>query len=260
MSFIVTRFPHGTFSWADIFSTDVSKSKVFLTDLFGWQSQDLPTEPGRPDYTMFSLDGKYVAGGSQTFDSSMPSFWSSYITVSNVDEIIEKVQHKGGKVIMPAMDVLDSGRMATIQDPLGAAVSVWEPKKHIGAGIVNIPGAMCWNELYVPDVEKAKEFYGQVFSWTFETDQTGYTTIKNNSRSNGGIFQLTKEMAQMPPMWIVYFTVNNMAESVKKVKELGGIVHMEKDIDVGKIAMIADPTGASFIIMQMSVTPEDWIE
>ncbi len=260
MSYIVKSYPHGTFSWADFFSTDIEKSTAFLTTLFGWTAQAMPTGEGKPDYTMFSLDGKYVAGGSQAFDPSLPSFWSSYVTVTAVEEIVSKVEQFGGKVLMPAMDVLDSRRMATIQDPLGAAVSIWEPKKHIGAGIINVAGAMCWNELYVPDLQKAKDFYGGIFGWTFETDEVGYTNIKNNGRLNGGIFTLTKEMAQMPPNWVVYFTVTNIAESVNKIKELDGVVHMVKDVSVGKIAMVADPTEASFMLIEMSMTPEEWIE
>lgn len=64
----------------------------------------------------------------------------------------------------------------------------------------------------------------------------------------------------MPSNWIVYFTVKNITESVNKVKELGGVVHMEKDISVGENAMVADPTGASFMLIEMSIKPEEWIE
>lgn len=261
MSYFVTKYPHGTFSWADFFSTDIEKSKKFLVGLFGWTYEDMPTGEGRPDYTMFSLDGKYVAGGSAAFDPKVPSFWSSYITVDNLDDTVKKAKSLGAKVTMPAMDVLDSGRMATIQDPTEAHVSLWQPKKHIGASIINTVGAMCWNELYTRDVGAAKKFFGNLFDWTFETDDTGYTTIKNNGRANGGIFKITEQMAQMPAMWMVYFTVVNLAESVGKVKELGGKVYMDqKDISVGKIATVADPTGAGMILIEMSVKPEEWVD
>jgi predicted enzyme related to lactoylglutathione lyase len=152
--------------------------------------------------------------------------------------------------------------MATISDPEGAAVSLWQPKKHIGAGIVNIPGAMSWNELYVKDVEKAKTFYGSLFGWTYDFDpKSGYTTIRNNGRSNGGIFKLTDEFLGVPPNWTVYFTVSNLDESLAKVKELGGEVGMgPKTIGVGKIAMISDPAKAHFMIMELSIPPSAWIE
>ena len=222
----------------------------------------MPTGEGRPDYTMFSLEGKYVAGGSPAFDPKMPSFWNNYISVDNVDEIVKKAESLGAKVTMAAMDVLDSGRMATIQDPTGANVSLWQPKKHIGASVVNTVGAMGWNELYTKDVEAAKKFYGDLFGWTYDVDaeNDGYVTIKNNGRMNGGIYKMTPEMEGMPPNWTVYFTVKNIDESVAKVKELEGEVHMQKDITVGKIAAVADPAGTNFMLIQMSMPPEEWKE
>jgi len=183
MNYTVTSCPTGTFSWADIASTDIKASKAFLEALLGWTSVDMPTGEGRPDYTMFYLDGKEVTGGSPTFMQQLPSFWSSFISVSNVDEAVAKAEKLGAKVVMPAMDVLDSGRMATIQDPTGATVSLWQPNTHIGAKVVNTVGAMCWNELYIKDAQKAHEFFGALFAWTFETDETGYITIMNQGRA-----------------------------------------------------------------------------
>ena len=48
-------------------------------------------------------------------------------------------------------DVMDVGRMAVIVDPAGAALCLWEPKRHIGASLVNTPGALTWNDLLTPD-------------------------------------------------------------------------------------------------------------
>lgn len=263
MPYTVTKYPHGTFSWADFFSTDIAASKKFYTQLFGWTSQDMPTGPSTPDYTMFSLDGHYTAGGSQAFDPKMPSFWSSYITVDNLDQVISQVEQLGGKVTMPPMDVLDSGRMATIQDPGGAQVSLWQAGKHPGAGIVNTIGAMSWNELYSADVEASKKFFSQLLGWTYEkpTDFGGdYTVIFNNGRKNGGIMQLTPEMQGMPASWVVYFTVKSVDETVAKIKQLGGQVWMTLDITLGKIAMVADTAGAGFMIIEMNVKPDEWEE
>ncbi len=262
MNYEVTKYPQGTFSWADFFSTDIDSSKKFLIAVFGWDAQDMPTAPGKPDYTMFSMNGKYVAGGSPAFDPKMGSFWQSYITVENLDEMVKKAEGLGAKILMPAMDVLDSGRMATIADPEGATVSLWQPNKHIGAGIVNIPGAMSWNELYVKDTEKAKDFYSKLFGWTYNTDESnGYITIRNNGRANGGIFKLTNEMQGVPPNWTVYFTVQNLDDTIAKVKEFGGQIGMgPKEIGVGKIAMVSDPANAHFMIMEMKVTPTPWNE
>lgn len=262
MSYHVSKYPHGTFSWADVASTNFSQTRTFLEKLFGWTSVDMPTGEGKPDYTMFYLDGIVVAGGAPTYLPEVPSFWMNYVSVDDVDEAVAKAELLGAKILMPAMDVFDSGRMANIQDPEGAVLGLWQPKSHIGAKIVNTVGAMSWNELYVANSENAKEFYGKLFDWTFLTDETGYTTIQNGERMNGGVFQMTAGMiSQMPPCWMPYFTVENLAKSVEKVKELNGRVYLEsKDVGPGRIATIADPTGAGMLLIEMSVDPEHWKE
>ena len=77
----------------------------------------------------------------------MPPAWNSYITVESADEAAARASELGGTVHAPAFDVLDVGRMAVVQDPQGAYFMVWEPKAHIGAALVNAPGALSWNEL-----------------------------------------------------------------------------------------------------------------
>lgn len=262
MSYIVTKYPEGTFAWADFFSTDMTASKEFFSGLFGWTSVDIPTGKDRPDYTIFSLDGHQVAGGGPTFMPKMPSFWSNYISVNDVDKYAKKIEELGGKVVMPPMDVLESGRMATFQDPTGANLSLWQPKSMIGASIVNTYGAMSWNELMTKDPQKAQEFYGKLFGWTFQVEEEmgGYVSIYNNGRANGGIFTLTDDMEGVPPCWMVYFSVENLEKSLAKVEELGGKVHMSKELPVGKLGMIADPTGLSFYIMEPVGKPEEWAE
>lgn len=83
MTYMVSKYPPSTFSWADVFSTDMPATSRFLTKLFGWKAKQLPTDRG-VDYTMFYLDGKEVAGGSpMPPEMGDQSFWSSYITVDS---------------------------------------------------------------------------------------------------------------------------------------------------------------------------------
>ena len=63
----------------------------------------------------------------------------------------------GGMVFMEPMDVLDVGRMGIFADPAGAVFGVWQPGTHAGAGVVNEPGTLCWNELITTDVDGAEE-------------------------------------------------------------------------------------------------------
>lgn len=261
MGYTVTKYPEGTFSWADMFSLDTEASKKFLVELMGWEAEDMPTGGG-PVYTMFTKDGHNVAAMSAMPEDGkgLPAHWNNYVTVDDLDKSCAKVKELGGEVFMPAMDVMDVGRMAGIKDPGGGMLMLWQAKKHIGAGLVNTVGAMGWNELYSNDVEASKKFFEGMFGWTYEEmGGDGYFVIKNKGRMNGGMMEITEEMKEVPAHWLPYFTIENLDESLKKVKELGGKVHKEIDNpQVGRFAIIADPSGAVFTIIQLNQPADEW--
>jgi predicted enzyme related to lactoylglutathione lyase len=265
MSYTVTKYPHGTFSWADAMSTDAEATKKFMVELMGWKAEDMPTDTEGVVYTMFSHEGHSVAGLGQMppHMEHVPSHWNSYITVDDLDAALQKVESAGGKVTMPKMKVMTAGKMAGIADPTGASFMLWEAGDTIGAGLVNTVGAMGWNELRTTDTAAAKKFYTTVFGWTYDSMDKEYDAIKNNGRMNGGIMPIAKDWGDVPPHWAVYFTVADIDQTVEKAKKLGGSVQGEV-IDagegIGRFAMITDPTGAQFVAIQLSDAPEHWEE
>src|SRR5436190_586583 len=76
-------------------------------------------------------------------------------------------------------------------DPAGAAIGIWQPNQHKGAGLVNEPGTYSWSELVTTDVAGAKQFYGAVFGWRAEDHggdgPGGYTEWKVGGQSVGGL-------------------------------------------------------------------------
>jgi predicted enzyme related to lactoylglutathione lyase len=262
--FKVTKYPHGTFSWADCNSTNSEKAKKFYMDLMDWEANDMPLGEGL-FYTMLTKDGETVTAVSPMMaemqQQGIPSHWSSYITVDDVDALVDKVAELGGKVMAPPFDVFDSGRMMVIQDPSGANVGLWQAQNHIGASLVNTPGAMGWNELLSNDRAKAMEFYKGLLGWEYQKDPNqDYYMILNNGRMNGGMMQITKEMGDMPSYWMVYFNVADIDAAVKKVEALGGTIHMRREAPgVGPFAIIGDPTGAVMTIIQLE-EPQPWTE
>jgi predicted enzyme related to lactoylglutathione lyase len=55
-----TSYPHGTFSWVDLGTTDPDAAKAFFSELFGWDYEDNPVGDGVV-YSMATLRGKHVA-------------------------------------------------------------------------------------------------------------------------------------------------------------------------------------------------------
>ncbi len=157
--------------------------------------------------------------------------------------------------MFPAMDVMSEGRMAMAQDPTGAAFGIWQPKNHIGAQLVNIPNTLVWNELQTQDNAAAKAFYTQVFDWGYAEDPTGYGMFKVGERIQAGMMQMDENWdASIPANWAVYFLVADLAASVAKAGELGGniLVPITQAGEMGQFAVVQDPQGGNFTIMQFS--------
>jgi predicted enzyme related to lactoylglutathione lyase len=249
-----TKYTPGTFSWADVSTTDQEAAKAFYTELFGWQTEDVPAGEGIV-YTMASVEGRPVAAISpqpqQQRDAGVPPMWNSYITVESADDALERAKNLGATVHAPAFDVFDAGRMGVIQDPQGAFFEVWEPKQHIGAHLVNGPGLLCWNELASPDPDGSAGFYTELFGWSVEPMEgmpMQYLVVKNrDGHTNGGIRAAAQ---QEPAHWLAYFGTDDLDAAVAKIGELGGGTLMEP-MDIGdgnRIAAAQDPQGAVFAL------------
>lgn len=120
------------------------------------------------------------------------------------------------------------------------------------------PGTFCWPELVAKDVDVAKGFYSKLFGWSYTDvpigDEKVYTMASLNGKEVGAMYQMWAEQEThgVPTHWASYVSVSDADESAKKVGELGGDVLMEPmDVfDAGRMAMIADPTGAVVSLWQ----------
>ena len=247
-----TSHPHGTFSWVDLSTDDHEGAKRFYGGLFGWENEDMPAGDDMT-YSMARLDGKDVAAVFKG-DGTLPVHWNSYVTVDDVDAMPEKVKAAGGNVMAEPFDVMESvGRMAVIQDPTGAFLNLWQAKDNIGARLVNVPGALTWNDLNTTDPEKAMAFYGEVFGWRFEkapTDATEYWVIFNGDRSNGGVRPIdNSQPGEVPAHWLPYFACSDVDDAKAKVEELGGRTFFgPMDVPQGSFVVVGDPQGGAFAL------------
>jgi len=249
----VTSHEQGTFSWAELATSDAKGAKGFYTSLFGWSFGDTPIGPGPEDvYTTLTIGGKGVAALHKLHPgqvaAGVPPNWMTYFTVTNVDETTKKVKAAGGTVLLEPFDVMDLGRMSVVQGPEGAAFSLWQAKKHIGQQLINQDNVPCWTELQTPDAAKSGKFLADVIGFTLKGDPSGnYTELQRGATSIGGIRPMGKEEG-IPPHWLVYFLVPDADASVKKAQSLGAKVLMPAmNIEkVGRFAVLADPQGAVF--------------
>jgi uncharacterized protein len=244
-----TEYAPGTPSWVDLGSPDAAASAAFYGALFGWTA-NMDPRPEAGGYGLFTLEGKNVAGLGPKMNPDMPTFWAMYVSVADADETLAKVTDAGGTVVMGPMDIFDAGRMGVIQDPLGTFVSVWQPKEHIGAELVNQAGTFAWTELSTTDVATSSAFYEDVFGWGLgrSTDTAAIFTVAGQVTCGAH-----KAGEGEYPAWSVWFAVDDCDKSAALVSELGGAVFMPpNDMDFGRGAVVADPQGAVFGIGTMA--------
>lgn len=244
-----TSHAPGTFSWADLSTSDPDGAKAFYTGLFGWDIEDNPIPEGGV-YTMLSKGGKHAAALYGAREGQPPA-WNSFVTVESADAAAAAAKQHGGAVEAEPFEVMDVGRMAVVQDPTGAYFSVWEPRASIGAERVNEPGALTHNQLDTSDPDRAQEFYAGVFGWRFEPVEGGdmpYWGIYNGDRANGGMMPLAAEDG-VPPHWLVYFGSDSVDDDAGRIGELGGTVIVPPmPIPGGRILVAQDPQGATFAL------------
>jgi len=254
----IAKHPPGAFCWIELTTTDLSAAKRFYGSLFGWTATDFPMGPN-DFYSIFQLEGRDAAAAytmrPEQRSQGVPPHWAIYVSVENADETANRAALLGGKVLAPAFDVYDMGRMAVVQDPTGAIFSVWQPKRHQGTGISGNAGTLCWADLSTPDPARAKEFYSSLFGWRItpgENDTSGYWHIMNGEDFIGGIPPTTYRDPKVPPHWLSYFLVSNCDATANKAKELGAQYHLAPMTleRVGRFAVLADPQGAVFAVFQ----------
>ena len=254
-----TSYAPGTFCWVDLSTSDPDAAKSFYGGLFDWEYDDREGAGGT--YSMALVGGEPVAAITaqqpQEAEQGVPPHFNNYVSVEDADATLARVQELGGSTLGDAFDVEGAGLIGVVIDPTGAMLFLWQPKEHIGAGRVNEPGCLTWNDLATTDAEAAARFYTELFGWGTERMEGpggAYTVVKVGERSNGGIREQSPDErnAGIPPNWLPYFAVESADAAVAKAEELGaGVLMGPMDLpNQNRIAALHDPQGAAFAVAE----------
>ena len=246
----------GVPSWVDLGTADLADAIRFYTSLFGWEAEVSGEEYG--GYTTFRLDGRATAGAGPLYGEGQPTAWSTYVATDDADEIAARVEAAGGKVLVAPFDVMFQGRMAAFLDPAGAPFSVWQAGTMRGADIFDVPGALTWSELITRDVQGSAAFYGAVFGWVAREslmDGIEYIVWEHEGRPIAGMQPMDGDEwpDDLPPHWMLYFAVSDCDDSAAYAQSLGGrILQPPTTLPIGRYAVVDDPQGGTFSILQAS--------
>lgn len=117
-------------------------------------------------------------------------------------------------------------------------------------------GEICWRELRTNNLDSATEFYSKLFGWDLEQSKVAqempYKEIILNGAAQGGIMPMDEHWVEVPAHWANYIAVESADDTAAKITENGGSIRVPPfdAPGVGRMAMVADPSGADFAIIQ----------
>jgi uncharacterized protein len=253
---VTTPYATGTPCWVDLTAKDQQVALAFYRDLLGWHGRPGPAEFG--GYAVCDLDGHAVAGiGRATKPKGVPerqTAWTSYLASTDAKATQDAIAAAGGTVLAPVADFGDLGRMLVAADPQGAVFGVWQAKEFSGAGVVNEPGTLIWNELHTGDVKAATVFYGEVFDIKVEPmegSDAAYWHLQVGGREVGGLTLLDNDAPDTAAHWLTYFAVDDIDSTVDALVRSGGtVLSPPTDMMAGRTSVVADPEGATFAMIK----------
>jgi len=117
------------------------------------------------------------------------------------------------------------------------------------------PGSFCWIELGTTNQNAAKQFYTSLFGWTVNDFPMGpaefYSMFQLDGRDVAAAYTLKPDIPA-PPHWMIYIASENADDTSDRAAKAGAkVIHPPFDVmDVGRMCVIQDPTGAVFAVWQ----------
>jgi len=240
--------------WVDLSTPDLAGAIHFYERLFGWHYTEQDTEIGL--YVTARVAAGPV-GGMMLQPPMRPSAWTVLVGAGHLEPVVATTRELGGSVLQTPVSMPGGARVAVIADPAGAALGLMEapaPELAMAWGDV---GAVCWVECLSRDPMVARRFYEQLLGWTSEEGTGGYVVFSRDGERVGGLMAMPSTVPERAPShWLVYFAVADVAVSCERAIASGGtVLAPAHDIDEGRFAILADPSGAVLAVFEGPPVP-----
>ncbi|KRE23029.1 VOC family protein [Agromyces sp. Soil535] len=254
--------------WVNLNSSDVARSAEFYETLLGWRieqaraGQDGPDREG-PDQEgclVAFLGEDRVAGISPKGPADRSTdWWGVYLRSEDAAATANAVRASGGRIAFGPDPVPELGSFGGAVGPGGALIGFWHGAvRRYGIQRLEAPGAPTWFELYTRDYDADVDFYVRAFGWQTrvmsDTEDFRYTVQVEASGDLAGIWDAASFMPDgVPSHWEVYFGASDVDDVSARAEALGGrVIEAPADSPYGRIATVADGTGAAFKVISVS--------
>jgi len=251
----------GKMVWAELITPDLARAEHFYAGLFGWTFRDMST--GDFHYAVAMQGGDRVAGLLQhpvrTGEKRQPA-WLTFLSVQDVDAATHAAVGHGGRIVREPRTYDSRGRQAILADPQGAVFAVIASYSGDPGDYLAPPGAWIWSSVLARDADTDAAFYQTVFGYdAFDIasdDGRDHVILSSDDYARASVNSLPADAVHRRPHWLNFVRVMDTAETATRAVALGGSVLVAPRLDRhgGRLAVIADPTGAPFGVMEWTDT------
>ena len=249
------RLP-GKFIWADLVTDDANAAMNFYGQVFNWNFKPYG------NYVIVGNDmhpmGGIIQKARPANNSKARPRWFPYMSVSNVGEAEAKVKNSGGKVLQATTTFPKRGAQAIFADPEGAVFGVMKSNSGDPQDYLAGSGDWVWIQLLSRNARDAGEFYRKLGGYTVtentQANRVNDYILVSKGYARATVRTLTSSHPDANPTWLLFVRVEDIAKTIERAKLYQGSVLIEPRPDLfdGKVAVLADPTGAIFGILQWS--------
>jgi uncharacterized protein len=247
----------GKVIWVDLVTPDLGRAKLFYAGLFGWTFRDVHT--GETEYSVALLDGRPVGGlihRPAPLGKTRQPAWLTFIAVPDVDVAKGIALEHGGKVLFEPHSYPQRGRQAVFADPQGAVFAVLASTSGDPPDLLAAPGDWIWSSLIARDAGADAAFYQTLFDYEVfglpSDDGFEHLVLATDGYARASANQMPSDASNRHPHWLNFVRVVDTVKMTAKVVALGGRVLVEPHVDRhgGKVALVADPAGAPFGLLE----------
>ncbi len=247
---------------AELATHDLAATKAFYGGLLGWTFQDFMfgstsvAEAFAVGQPVAVLIQRPVPPAAATAGAQMQPAWVSFFAVRDVEAAKNLAVQGGAKLLFGPHPLPGLGQQAVLTDPQGAvfgfiASSSGDPKDEPAQA-----GQWIWSSLFAADPDTDSTFYQSVLGYdVYDMPGKGdarHFIIASDGFARASANPMPEGNAAMRPHWLNFVRSDDMPAMAAKVASLGGrvLVQPQKDRHGARIAVVADPMGVPFGLME----------
>jgi predicted enzyme related to lactoylglutathione lyase len=249
----------GKMLWADLVTPDLAAAEKFYGAVFGWAFQAV--RAGDVNYAVAMLEGRPIGG---LVEKAIPagqhqqSAWLTFLAANDVDSVKKIAVSHGAKVLTGIKSDPLRGRQCVLSDPEGAVFALLASSSGDTPDYLPAVGNWIWTSLHAKDAGAEAAFYQNLLGYDVfdqpSDDGLEHLILSTDDYARASANDMERGSARRHSHWLNFVRVENAAETAAKVTAMGGRVLVEPRADRhgGMLAVVADPAGAPFGVMEWS--------